>query len=77
VKINKGLRFHPPSQDAEVISEGRMVVDIIRDEGIDLENNEESIGIISNGTTIIELTWAEARDLSRALRLVEGVARNG
>jgi hypothetical protein len=78
MKLNRDIN-HPylPTDDAEVIAEGRVVVDMIEYEGRDLEATTESIGVIVDGLIVFALTWAEARDLSRALRRVEEIARVG
>jgi hypothetical protein len=78
MKLNRDInRPYLPTDDAEVIAEGRVVVDMIEAEGRDLEATTESIGVVVDGLIVLALTWAEARDLSRALKRVEEIARVG
>lgn len=66
------------SHDAEVVADGRYVVDI-RDDDADgnRETDVPTIAIFRDGTQQLNLTWAEADQLAAALTAVTTVARNG
>lgn len=65
------------TQDAVVSSTGEWVVDIIRQEGNDLENGEKSIGLFQGYKFKAAFNWRDADEVAEALKRVTGVARNG
>lgn len=69
--------YHLVTADAEIVADGRLVVDINLHEAKDLEDTNESIVLVFHGRPLLSLTWAEARELAAAITKVEEVARVG